>query len=303
MMNSLKTPVLFLVFNRIDTTKKVFREIQRTKPSQLFVASDGPRENRKGEREIVESVRKYILANVDWKCKVKTLFRKKNLGCKYAVSSAIDWFFKNVKQGIILEDDCLPSQSFFKFCQEMLTKYKDEKKVMMISGDNFIEKTTKKMKESYYFSRNAHIWGWATWKRAWSEYDVNIHEKLSKKDITTMSKSLFEYLLNRKRWTDLKLKRVDTWDYQWEFTMKKIGGLCVCPKLNLVENIGLLQKIFTNLKANESEKKYLSVFAKELAINPTENPKLEANEKLDFADNWLYLKKAFKNKIISILSL
>jgi len=130
----LTTPVLYLAFNRLGTVKKTFPEIRKAKPRQLFISCDGPR--TKEEREKTDAVRKYILDNIDWKCNVKTLFRNKNLGCKYAVSSAIDWFFKNVKQGIILEDDCLPSQSFFRFCQEMLERYKDDERIMQISGTN-----------------------------------------------------------------------------------------------------------------------------------------------------------------------
>jgi hypothetical protein len=116
--SKLSTPLLFLVFNRLDTTKKVFEEIRRAKPNKLYVAADGPRNDQ--EKDKTDAVRKYILENIDWKCKVKTLFREKNLGCKYAVSGAIDWFFNNEEMGMILEDDCLPSQSFFRFCQDML---------------------------------------------------------------------------------------------------------------------------------------------------------------------------------------
>ena len=130
----LDTPILFLVFNRLNTTKQVFEEIKKTKPKQLFIAADGPR--NKEEKKKTDAVKKYVLDNIDWKCQVKTLFRKKNLGCKYAVSGAIDWFFENVEQGIILEDDCLPDQSFFRFCQEMLERYKNEKKILNITGQN-----------------------------------------------------------------------------------------------------------------------------------------------------------------------
>ncbi len=130
----MNTPILFLTFNRLEETKQVFNEIKKYGPSKLYLASDGPRKNKEGEREIVKKIREYILDNITWPCKVKILFRHKNLGCKYAVSSAIDWFFKNERRGIILEDDCLPSQSFFRFCEEMLTKYKNDREIMQISG-------------------------------------------------------------------------------------------------------------------------------------------------------------------------
>jgi hypothetical protein len=121
-------PVLFLVFNRIESTKRVFLEIGKAKPRKLFIASDGARENKEGEKEVVKQIREYILKNINWKCEVKTRFREKNLGCKNAVADGISWFFDNVEEGIILEDDCLPSQSFFRFCQEMLEKYRDDER-------------------------------------------------------------------------------------------------------------------------------------------------------------------------------
>ena len=172
-MNNLKTPILFLIFNRLDTTRRVFEEIRKQKPRQLFVASDGPRVNKDGEREIVEKTRKLVLDNIDWECEVKTLFRGENLGCKIAVSSAIDWFFENIEEGIILEDDCLPAQSFFGYCEELLEKFREDGRISVISGDNF-QFGWRNTSDSYYFSKNCHIWGWATWRRAWERYDVEM---------------------------------------------------------------------------------------------------------------------------------
>ena len=177
----LTTPVLFLVFNRPDTTEKVFEAIRQAKPQKLFVAADGPRGNRLGEKEKCEQVRK-IATTVDWDCEVKTLFREKNLGCKFAVSSAIDWFFKNVEEGIVLEDDCLPSQSFFWFCQELLERYRNDERVMLIGGNNRGVDFLKN--HSYFFSKYVQIWGWATWRRSWEKYDSKIRKwKLVKEQI------------------------------------------------------------------------------------------------------------------------
>src|SRR3989339_483651 len=139
----LTTPVLFIVFNRLDTTKQVFEEIKKAKPQKIFIAADGPR--NKEEKKKTDAIRNYILKNINWKCELKTLFREKNLGCKYAVAGAIDWFFENVEQGIILEDDCLPSQSFFIFCQDMLERYKTDQRIMHISGTN-VESKNKMLK-------------------------------------------------------------------------------------------------------------------------------------------------------------
>lgn len=169
----LHTPVLFLVYKRPDTTRQVFEAIRQAKPPRLYIAADGPKKDLPEEAEKVKQVRDIVLSGVDWDCEVETLFRDENLGCKYGVSGGIDWFFENEEEGIILEDDTLPSQSFFWFCQELLERYKDDKRIMAISGDNF-QNGIKRGACSYYFSRYNHIWGWASWRRAWGYYSVNM---------------------------------------------------------------------------------------------------------------------------------
>ena len=154
---SYNIPILFLIFNRPDVTEKVFEAIRRQKPKQLFVAADGYRKNKQGEKELCDKTRS-IINKIDWDCEVKTLFRNENLGCCMAVSSAIEWFFQQVEYGIILEDDCLPNASFFRFQKEMLEKYKDDSRIMMVSGDNF-QNGKKRGDASYYFSKLTHIWG------------------------------------------------------------------------------------------------------------------------------------------------
>lgn len=235
----LTTPILFLVFNRLETTKQVFQEIRKAKPTKLYIAADGPR--KKEEKRKTDAVRKYILDNIDWKCKVKKLFRRKNLGCKYAVSGAIDWFFENEEQGMILEDDCLPSQSFFRFCQDLLERYKDDKKVMHISGTNV--EGISKIKEDYFFSNTFNVWGWATWKRAWKYYDVKINEWSKYNSINGLKRLGFSGLVNMirlKKNFNLTYKgKLDTWDYQWDFSCKINKGISIIPSKNLITNIGI----------------------------------------------------------------
>ena len=234
---SLNTPILFLIFNRLDTTKQVFEEIRRAKPKQLFIACDGAR--NKEEEIKVYRVRNHVLVNIDWECEVKTLFRKDNLGCKYAVSGAIDWFFKNVEQGIILEDDCLPDKSFFKFCEKMLEKYKDDTRIMHISGNNFLIDYKRDI-YSYYFSTYGSIWGWATWKRAWKLYDIEI-EGFGEIEDEGYLKYLYKNKLERiikKRHLNQIINGLDTWDYQWNFCKLINSGLSIIPNNNLIKNIG-----------------------------------------------------------------
>ena len=235
----LTTPVLFIIFNRPDTTQLVFNEIKKAKPSKLYIAADGPRPNREDEAEKCQQSRN-IIKQIDWDCEIHTLFRNQNLGCKVAVSSAIDWFFENVEEGIILEDDCLPDQSFFYFCQELLEKYRDDKRIMMISGDNF-QDGIKRGDGSYYFSRIAHIWGWATWKRAWNLYDVQMKSFksfLENGEINNIFDNKYVKAYWLKYFQNTYEGKIDTWDYQWGYTLLSQNGLSIMPNVNLISNIG-----------------------------------------------------------------
>jgi len=256
----LKTAVLFLVFNRLDTTKQVFEAIRQAKPPRLYVAADGARETKEGEAEKVKAVREYIISNIDWECEVKTLFREQNFGCKMAVSSAITWFFENEEMGIILEDDCLPSQSFFWFCEELLEMYKDDMRVGMISGDNF-QKGIIRGEADYYFSIYNHIWGWASWANRWQNYDVSLEKFQDTKFIEELfnNKKTVEYWV--KTFQTMKKQLINTWDYQWTFTLWNAKQLTILPNVNLIENVGFGadathttgESELANLKAHELE--------------------------------------------------
>jgi len=239
MVTSLKVPVLFLIFNRSDTTQLVFNEIRKAQPAQLFIAADGPRKDRPEDIENCRKVRE-IIRQVDWDCSVSTLFRDENLGCKRGVSSAIDWFFSHVDEGIILEDDCVPDPSFFPFCQELLERYRDDERIMVISGDN-LQFGRRKSQYSYYFSRCFHLWGWATWKRAWDNYDIKM-ELWPKIKETGRLKDILHDPNAEKYWeiifNDTYNNKNDTWDYQWVFSCWIQGGLSIVPNNNLISNIG-----------------------------------------------------------------
>ncbi len=238
-MYSFDTPVLYLVFNRLDTVKRTFEQIRQQKPKELFIAADGAREGFEGEEKKCSEVKKYILSRIDWSCEVKTLFRESNLGCKYAVSSAIDWFFDHVEQGIILEDDILPNSDFFYFLSKMLDYHKFDQEVMMISGLN-VSGNWKRNNQDYHFGKFGGIWGWGTWKRAWDHYDVNISDWA---DPLIQDRILnnFPSALKVKRfkmYEHLYNQEIDTWDLQWTFSKLLNNGLNVVPSVNLVKNIG-----------------------------------------------------------------
>jgi hypothetical protein len=236
----MRTAVLLLIFNRPDTTQQVFEAIRRARPSRLYVAADGPRQDRPGERERCESVRE-IATDIDWPCELHTLFRTTNLGCKMAVSGGISWFFEHEAEGIILEDDVLPDPTFFRFCGELLERYRLEAKVMMISG-NYLLGPKQRPATSYYFSRYTHIWGWATWRRAWAHYDREMHQwpKLKPTDfLLRVGGGARDFQRHWSRIFDATHgNQVDTWDYQWFFASLVQNGLTAMPSKNLVKNIG-----------------------------------------------------------------
>ncbi len=236
-------PVLFMIFNRPETTKQVFEAIRKEKPRRLFVAADGPRHNKPGEDEKCAEVRKIATA-VDWECDVKTLFREKNLGCGRAPAGGISWFFEHVEEGIILEDDCLPSHDFFLFCAELLQRYRNDNRVMEIGGNNLLQNQSENDEYSYYFSNHNMIWGWATWRRAWKVYDfeMSLYKKIRDTEyLDTCFNSTHE--LNYFKWvfdkTIANIKNVSWWDYQWEFLRRINSGLTVVPQKNLVVNLGI----------------------------------------------------------------
>lgn len=201
----------------------------------MFIAADGPREDKTGEKEKCEEVRKLILDNIDWECEVKTLFREKNLGCGRAVSSAITWFFQNVEQGIVLEDDCLPNPSFFRYCEALLDYHRNNKKVMHIAGAQFVPDFENGA--SYYFAKIMHCWGWAGWADRWQYYDFFLknYDEESVKNFSS-DKNVQKYWLEILR--RLKKNEIDTWDYQWVFKITEKDGLCINPSKNLISNIG-----------------------------------------------------------------
>lgn len=237
----LNTPVLLLIFNRPDTTQLVFNEIRKAKPKQLFIAADGPRKDHLEDAILCQKTRA-IIDQVDWDCKVTTLFRNENLGCKIGVSSAIDWFFSQVDAGIIVEDDRVPNQSFFWFCQELLQYYRNDTRILMISGTNYFFNTIE-MDETYYFSRTYGIGAWATWRRAWTLYDINMSgwsRFNSEKYLEEIynDKKIVRYFQVPLQMTYLNL--INTWDYQWVYTCIRNNGLAICPKYNLISDIGTL---------------------------------------------------------------
>jgi len=232
-------PILLTIHSRPEKTKLVFDKIRQIKPNQLFIAADGPRENHETDAVNCAEARK-IFNNIDWECSVKTLFRESNLGCREAMHQAISWFFSEIEEGIVLEDDCLPHNDFFYFCEELLGRYRESKEIFVISGSNFIN-NSRDCEYSYHYSRYMHCWGWASWRRAWKKYDNEMIMWPSMRS----EKKLYEILDNNRQvqyWTDIfnqtSSKKIDSWAYVWMYTCWFYNALTIIPKVNLVANIG-----------------------------------------------------------------
>jgi hypothetical protein len=273
-------PILFLIFNRPDLTAKVFSAIKGAKPTRLFIAADGPRYNISGEDIICYETRK-VTEKIDWDCEVHRLYRDANLGCKLAVSSAITWFFEHVESGIILEDDCLPTLSFFSFCSELLERYKDRDDIGIIGGSCSF-RLASNPSESYYFSKYPHIWGWATWRKVWQHYDVNLDSWDGNEN------SLLPHLNNRmvrKHWVTLfdsvKNGEVDTWDYQLAHLCLALKRLSISPTVNLVTNIGFDERATHTIACDASR---LPPEGKEIPFPLSHPGRFEADETIDQMD-------------------
>jgi hypothetical protein len=235
----MKTPVALMIFNRPDRTERVFAAIREAKPPKLLVVADGPRPTREDDNEKCIAARS-IIDRVDWDCEVLKNYAPENIGCGKRVSSGIDWVFENVEESIILEDDCVPHSTFFQYCEDLLEYYRHDRRVMHISGNNFYSAKYSRP-GSYIFSRYAHMWGWATWRRAWQYYDFDmklwpqIKQQNSLQDVFCDPHTVMNWMQILQSLADGK---VDTWDYQWILTCWLQNGLAVLPNVNLVTNIG-----------------------------------------------------------------
>jgi hypothetical protein len=233
------TPVAFFVFRRPETTARVFQRIRDARPRQLFLIADGPR-GGSAEDEAATKRTREVIETVDWKCEVRRNFSEENLGLRRRISTGLDWVFAQADRAIILEDDCLPDASFFRFAGELLERFKADNRIMSITGTNF-HGARQFTADSYYFSRYESCWGWATWARAWQNFDVELglwpglHQTpLFRKAFSSRRVADFwEQIFSR-----LHAGEIDSWAYAWTFAHIVQNGLAVVPSTNLVSNIG-----------------------------------------------------------------
>ncbi len=233
----MRSAVAFLIFNRPKHTRRVFEEIRRARPGKLLIVADGPRDDR--ERAVCEETRA-IVNEIDWRCEVLTNYSEANLGCKNRVASGLDWVFEQVEEAIVLEDDCLPDPTFFRFCDELLERYRDDDRVVHVSGNNF-QFGKLRPNASYYFSAVNHIWGWASWRRAWKSFDVTIRDWPCVREGDLLSGLWGDTSIARgfrDSFDRVRAGTLDTWDSQWTLACWLANGLSILPTVNLVSNIG-----------------------------------------------------------------
>lgn len=247
MQENFNTPILIIIFNRLEFSKQILDRVRTIKASNLYVACDGWRNHVPGEREKVLASREYFKNAIEWECDVKYLYLDENKGSGEAVFNAISWFFQNEKYGIILEEDCIPSIPFFPYCEELLQRYENDLRVWMISGLNhFVGKRNLIDEDSYFFSKYAAIWGWATWANRWntSNFDMRalnifIENKYIFDDVPNQENS---YSIKKYRdfYKKMEIQKPKTWDAQWGFTMWSNRGVRIVPSENLISNVGVI---------------------------------------------------------------
>lgn len=281
----IENPILYCCYNRLDLIKKSIKIIQKINCKKIYISIDGPKENSIDQNKNQEILR--YISNCKFNSEIELLRRNKNLGCKVAISSAIDWFFENEESGIILEEDLIPSSSFFLFCDYALNKYKNIKEIMMVSGTNYLGENI--ISNKYVYSQHYLIWGWATWKRAWQSYDVSMKNWLDENVKNKIKKryNKLEYKFLNEKFNSFFSNYSDTWDIQWYFSCIENNGLTIMPETNLVTNIGMI--------GTHSTQYYKTLFLKK---NEIDIDKIIPPKKIirDFKfDEKLHKKYHFKN--------
>jgi hypothetical protein len=251
----MNTPVALIIFNRPDTTERVFTEIAKAKPPKLFVIADGPRTDHPDDVKRCAATRA-VVEHIDWDCEVFRNYSDVNLGCGYRPASGISWVFEQVDEAIILEDDCVPHPTFFRFCEELLEKYRHDERIMQISGFNSLSGRSL-TPYSYTFYRLFACWGWATWRRAWQYHDMEMKFWPLLRDTAWLLdiigdhgaqgnwKKIFDDAHNR-------AASIDYWDYQFLFACWAQNGLAISPATSLVSNIGFREDASHTKSANSA---------------------------------------------------
>lgn len=287
----LNTAVVFIVFKNLDSTKQVFATIREAQPKRLYVVADAARDHISGEKEKVEEVRNYVEEHIDWECDVFKNYAHSNMGCGRRISSGLDWVFEQEEQAIILEDDCVPNATFFQYCQEMLEHYKNDERILMISGNNPYAANYQSEK-TYYFSKAMFMWGWATWRRVWQLYDYDLKSWPENRKNT-----VFKHILPaRARWVYMAefeaayRHEFDVWSYQLMYLGMLGNKFNIVPSKSHVNNIGFHEEATHTFRLPKWMKQ--EVYPVQFPINYRDDAQWDK----DF--DWSYFKTANRHGII-----
>jgi hypothetical protein len=305
MTASLKTPVAFIIFNRPKCTRKVFARIRDARPEKLYLIADAPRAHKPAEAELCAETRKLVEDMIDWPCEVHKNYAEENIGCRGRVASGISRVFEQEETAIILEDDCLPDPSFFTFCDAMLGRYKDDPTVVQVCGTNLL-RYRPRHESSYFFSRYGVIWGWATWRDRWTNYDPSLKnwpEIKEKKLLEPCCLTKEEYMQRVHTLDRIHANKLDTWDYQWSLVKALAKGKSIVPSRNLIKNIG-----FGSEATHTVNPFTLRRFSTTNSLNPPYMAPSEIPPAFDETHDRLYCSKFYsnptegiKNKILDLL--
>ena len=244
MISPFPEPILILAFNRPNRLRALIDRLREVQPAHVYVSIDGPRSSHTTDKALVRQTRN-LVATIDWPCEVVTNFASENLGCGRGVSSGINWFFTHVDRGIILEDDVMPSRDFFVFCEELLNRYQDDPRVFALSGCNFAPPEAITQPASYRFSAITHVWGWATWRRAWDAYRYDMTDWRKRLPLRQRWRAMGANTGGFIYWTAvfdwMRFGHIDTWDYQWSLAQMAHGGLTATSNVNLTDNVGFAE--------------------------------------------------------------
>ncbi len=282
MSKAFQIPVLLLLFNRPAHTKGVLDRLRQLRPANVYIHCDAARDNFLEEEEKVEMVRKTVAKHIDWPCETHFLYRTHNMGLREGVYGALNWFFNQVDYGIIIEDDCLADLSFFYFCEALLVKYADNEQMMHIGGSNLSEAHTATLTESYVFTRFSFVWGWASWSRAWKKMALDLQgldEFEQQGFISTLvpDKQAQHYMMQK--FKDTQQRKNNSWAYAWFYSILKNNGLCIVPKINLVQNTGIGDESATHTTAKNTSAQRAAQSLSFPIVDPNNydtNPRLES---------------------------
>jgi hypothetical protein len=266
-----KTPILLVLYNRVEETHNLFQIIRKLKPEKLYVAADGA--NREVKTDYQQCLKTRSVIMPEWKCDAQYLFHEQHLGKSRNIYQAISWMFEHEEEGIILFDDTLPNFDFFHYCEQLLEKYRDVPEIMHI-GANYLERRKKYLKNSYHFTAYAFIWGFSTWRRAWKGFELEIGDNYEKVQdvIDKYVHNPFEKMYCHRIYNVLRKYKLDYWEYQYNFHIWEHSGLCVSPNVNLVTNMGFKKR----------KRRIRKLIRGTAPILPLEHPeKIERNRKAD----------------------